>query len=795
MPPTGRLKIFENGIWNYAVFGPSGAVGPAGPTGPTGASGPTGPTGASGANLALAAVQTTNFNAVANTLVPVDTTANPVTITLPNAPLDQVVIAVKLIILGAGHLVTVATAGADVFNKAGGSTSLTLPLLNQGLWATYDAANKIWTVIADDLPLSQLDARYDAAGVAATETTRATAAEALLAPKASPALTGIPVAPTATGGTNTTQIATTAFVTTAVSSIDDVLQYSTLSAFPATGTPGIIYIAEDTEYLYRWSGSAYVQVGGTPSAVSSVFGRTGAVVATSGDYTAAQVTGALQSSNNLSDVADAGSSRFNLSTSALSSAAAVAVANINIASPGATLDGYSLQTNDEVLLTAQTTASQNGIWIWNGATSALTRPNEFPTGGIVKRGRLCSVINGTVYADTLWVLNSTAAGLTIGTTAQTWVQGNSTTYLKVSNNLSDLASASTARTNLGLGTIATLSAVSLTTNVSGTLPIANGGTGSTSTSQNYAFIGPTSGSGAPSFRAIVAGDIPTLNQNTTGTAGNVTGTVAIANGGTGQTTGSAALTALGGMATATYDAANIAQQVLGTSAAQTASNKRITRRVGSTTSSATPTINTDNYDVYELTAQAAAVTSFTTNLTGTPVDGDALIICITDNGTSQTLAWGSKFESSNNASLPTATIASTLLTIGFRWNTTTSKWHCVASSGVQTISQGPNNQTIINYGFQYERTAVSDAAYSILTTDCIVAYTALTAARTATLPSAVGVAGQVYYIKDESGNAGTYNITLATTSSQTIDGSSTKVISANYGVQRVYSNGSNWFTF
>jgi hypothetical protein len=39
------------------------------------------------------------------------------------------------------------------------------------------------------------------------------------------------------------------------------------------------------------------------------------------------------------------------------------------------------------------------------------------------------------------------------------------------------------------------------------------------------------------------------NQNTTGTAANVTGTVAIANGGTGQTTASAALTALGGINT------------------------------------------------------------------------------------------------------------------------------------------------------------------------------------------------------------------------------------------------------
>jgi len=43
---------------------------------------------------------------------------------------------------------------------------------------------------------------------------------------------------------------------------------------------------------------------------------------------------------------------------------------------------------------------------------------------------------------------------------------------------------------------------------------------------------------------IQAADVPTLNQNTTGTAANVTGTVAIANGGTGQTTANAAFNAL-----------------------------------------------------------------------------------------------------------------------------------------------------------------------------------------------------------------------------------------------------------
>lgn len=54
-------------------------------------------------------------------------------------------------------------------------------------------------------------------------------------------------------------------------------------------------------------------------------------------------------------------------------------------------------------------------------------------------------------------------------------------------------------------------------------------------SQNQFLAGPTSGSGNPTARAIVPGDIPTLNQNTTGTASNLSGTPALPNGTTATT--------------------------------------------------------------------------------------------------------------------------------------------------------------------------------------------------------------------------------------------------------------------
>ena len=104
-------------------------------------------------------------------------------------------------------------------------------------------------------------------------------------------------------------------------------------------------------------------------------------------------------------------------------------------------------------------------------------------------------------------------------------------------------------------------------------------------------------------------------------------------------------------------------------------------RVGSTTSSGTPTINTDNVDIYKLTAQAADITSFTTNLSGTPNDGDILEIQITGTA-ARAITWGSSFVSSSVA-LPTTTVTTTTLTVVVQYFTTSSygnnKWVCVNS--------------------------------------------------------------------------------------------------------------------
>jgi hypothetical protein len=115
---------------------------------------------------------------------------------------------------------------------------------------------------------------------------------------------------------------------------------------------------------------------------------------------------------------------------------------------------------------------------------------------------------------------------------------------------------------------------------------------------------------------------------------------------------------------------------VGTTDTQTLTNKRITPRVVTITSSATPTINTDTTDQYGLTAQAVDITSFTTNLSGTPTDGQKLWIYIVGTA-ARAITWGASFESST-ATLPTTTVTTNRLDVGFVWNVATSKWRCVA---------------------------------------------------------------------------------------------------------------------
>lgn len=97
--------------------------------------------------------------------------------------------------------------------------------------------------------------------------------------------------------------------------------------------------------------------------------------------------------------------------------------NVNLSSPGATIDGVTMASQDRVLVRAQSTASQNGIYIWNGAAVAMTRALDASTFAeleqavtTVEEGTSAATtyrqdqINGTIDSSTVsWVTFGTAA--------------------------------------------------------------------------------------------------------------------------------------------------------------------------------------------------------------------------------------------------------------------------------------------------------------------------------------------------------------------------------------------------
>lgn len=132
---------------------------------------------------------------------------------------------------------------------------------------------------------------------------------------------------------------------------------------------------------------------------------------------------------------------------------AASTANVSLSAPGATLDGVTLANGNRVLLKNQTAPAENGVYVWTGASSALTRSADADSGSELNPGTAVTVTEGTANGDKAFLIVSDAA-VTIGTTATTWGQlggGSGTTYT-AGNGLA--LTGSTFSVNAGNGIIA-----------------------------------------------------------------------------------------------------------------------------------------------------------------------------------------------------------------------------------------------------------------------------------------------------------------------------------------------------
>ena len=210
---------------------------------------------------------------------------------------------------------------------------------------------------------------------------------------------------------------------------------------------------------------------------------------------------------------------------------------------------------------------------------------------------------------------------------------------------------------------------------------------------------PTSGTLATTANTVASFSAGTTGLTpSTATTGAVTlaGTLAVANGGTGSTTstgvaGSGVVLATSPtlvtpnfssiINTGTLSLPTTTDTLVGQAGTVTLTNKRVTPRIQSTTSGATITPTGDTADQYEVTA--LAVTATIAAPSGTPTDGQRLILRIKDNGTRQTLSWTTTSGAYRavGVTLPTTTTAA-ITYAGCIYNSADSFWDVVAIAQV-----------------------------------------------------------------------------------------------------------------
>lgn len=161
--------------------------------------------------------------------------------------------------------------------------------------------------------------------------------------------------------------------------VDDVLEYANLAGFPATGATGVLYVALDTNKVYRWSGTVYVEISGSPGSTDAV--------------------------------------------------------------PEGSLNLYYTDARVRTAVLVQS--------LVNGDTTHAPSADAVFDALALKAPLASPALTGTPTAPTAATATNTTQ---LATTA--FVQANMALALLKANNLSDLTNVGTARTNLGLGTMA-----------------------------------------------------------------------------------------------------------------------------------------------------------------------------------------------------------------------------------------------------------------------------------------------------------------------------------------------------
>lgn len=157
---------------------------------------------------------------------------------------------------------------------------------------------------------------------------------------------------------------------------------------------------------------------------------------------------------------------------------------------------------------------------------------------------------------------------------------------------------------------------------------------------------------------------------------DITGTLPIVNGGTGAATLPTGL--LVGAGTGAITAATAGTDYTTPSSTETQTNKReVPRSTTINAPGATPTFDLNSYDEVDFTGLAATITSMTSGKTATLNNGEERMLRFKDNGTGRPITWGADYVSSGVYTLLATTVANKTHYVKLRYDSAATKLVCI----------------------------------------------------------------------------------------------------------------------